>query len=283
MYWVSILNAAPTRARFSGAGRLIGGKYINRMVLCALFSTLCPLAAQETLWPTPPFPPPLAAGVNPTTVPIPVDGWFLRVQENIKNAKSRQVDLIFDGDSITDWLQYKGPEVWKKYYAPRQAFDFGIAGDQIEHVLWRLKEGQVDGLHPKLVVLLIGTNDFKTRDTDDQIAEGIHNLWHEYSTRLPEARFLTLGIFPRGPHATDPLRARIIHINEMLGQYHDNPKITYLDIGNKFLDAQGEILPDIMSDFLHPTPKGYEIWAQAIEDEVAKVIPLPVAEGAQQP
>ena len=122
---------------------------------------------------------------------------------------------------------------------------------------------------------MIGTNNFKTSDTNEQIAEGIHNLWHEYGVRLPDAKILALGIFPRGPHATDPLRDRIIKINRMLGQYHDNPKVTFLDIGGKFLDPQGEISADILSDFLHPTPKGYGIWADAMESEVAKVLPLP--------
>ncbi len=269
-----------TQAPDKRTTKLISGTFMKTFIPLLIFSVLLSQqapAAQEALWPTPLFPPPLAAGVNPTLVPIPVDGWFLRVQTNMKASRVGPHDLIFDGDSITDWLQTKGPDVWKKYYAPRKAFDFGIAGDQIEHLLWRLKVGQVDGLHPKLVVLMIGTNNFKTKDTDDQIVEGIHNLWHEYSMRLPDAKILALGIFPRSPHASDPLRARIIHINQMLGQIHDNPKVIFLDIGSKFLDAQGEITPEIMPDFLHPSPKGYEIWAQAIEGEVNKVLPLPAS------
>jgi lysophospholipase L1-like esterase len=257
---------------------------MKTFILILIFSLSCAqyeFAAEEPLWPSPLFPPPLPSGVNPTLVPVPVDGWFLRVQTNMKASRSRPYDLIFDGDSITDWLQTKGPDTWKKYYEPRKAYDFGIAGDQIEHVLWRLKVGQVDGLHPKLVVLMIGTNNFKTRDTDDQIAEGIHNLWHEYSSRLPEAKILALGIFPRSQHASDPLRARIIHINQMLSQIHDNPKVTFLDIGNKFLDAQGELTPEITPDFLHPSPKGYDIWAGAIEEEVSKVLPLPTPQPSQ--
>ena len=130
-------------------------KKLTLILSLAFFYSVHAFAADDSLWPNPVFPPPLPAGVNPAMVPVPVDGWFLRVQKNIQGAQGKPIDLVFDGDSITDWLFYKAPEIWKKYYAPRHGYDFGIAGDQIEHVLWRLKVGQVDGLHPKLV----GTDD----------------------------------------------------------------------------------------------------------------------------
>ncbi len=195
------------------------------------------------------------------------------VRKNFAMSKLKQIDLIFDGDSITAGWGGKGKQIWDKYYGTRNAFNFGISGDQIENVLWRLKVGQVDGLNPKLVVLMIGTNNFKTSDTDEQIAEGIHNLWREYTTRLPKAKILALGIFPRAAKSSDPFRGRVLHINQLLASFRDNPQVTFLDIGSKFLDSQGDISPDILSDFVHPTDKGYQIWADAIEAEVKKVLP----------
>jgi lysophospholipase L1-like esterase len=161
--------------------------------------------------------------------------------------------------------------VWEKYYGKLAAADDGIGGDRTENVLWRLADGQVDGVKPKLVALMIGTNNLG-RDTDEQIAAGVEKIVQEYQQRCPEAVILLQGIFPRGAKADDPLRARIKHINAIIAKLGDDKKIIYLDFGDKFLEPDGTLSPRIMPDYVHPSEEGYEIWATAIAPVIERVL-----------
>ena len=235
--------------------------------LCAfLFVPALSLSA-EKIYTQPVIPP----GGNPATVPASRDDWRARVQSNIDKVQGKPVDLVFDGDSITDFWQTKGRTVWDARYGQLHPADFGISADKVENLLWRLRQGQIDGLDPKLVVLMIGTNN-TARDTAEQIAEGIKTVVAEYLQRAPHARILLLGVFPRSAKAEDPIRAKIAQINQLISTPSD-PRVTYLDIGAKFLDAQGALAPDIMPDMLHPSEKGYTIWADAIQAEIDKTFP----------
>jgi len=213
-----------------------------------------------------PVPP---AGANPATFPAPRDEWFLRFQSNLDKTRGQHYDLLFDGDSITDFWQTRGAEIWAQHYGKLNAVDFGISGDRTETLLWRLQEGQVDGMDPKLIVLMIGTNNIKTCSVD-QIAEGIKAVVDQYLKRCPDSHLLLLGVFPRAAAANDPLRATVIEINKKIASLGDNKRVTFLDIGKKFLEPDGSLSADTMHDFLHPTPKGYGIWADAIQPIVDK-------------
>lgn len=234
-----------------------------------LFLTFSTLPAAEVVWKDPN---PVPAGTNPATFAAPRNDWLIRVQGNFSKTQGNKYDLIFDGDSITDGWQGKGKEVWAKYYTPLNAVDFGIGGDRTEHVLWRLSKGQVDGMDPKLIVLMIGTNN-TGRDSADQIADGIKAVVAEYLKRCPNSHLLLLAVFPRSPLPTDAVRAKITEINTKISELGKNPRVTYLDIGSKFLDAQGNLPKEIMPDFLHPNEQGYQIWADAIAPEIAKYFP----------
>src|ERR1700722_18534738 len=139
--------------------------------------------------------------VNTAIVPQPRDtNWVARHEGFVREAKHDQIDLLFMGDSITDFWQRKAPRyginIWNEYYAPLHAADFGISGDRTEHVIWRIDHGELDGLHPKVVVLMIGTNKTRT-NSPEQIAEGIKVILDKIQDKCPNTKILLLGVFPR--------------------------------------------------------------------------------------
>ena len=211
---------------------------------------------------------------NTASFPLPRLEWFGRVKRNNDNAAkvADRIQLVFDGDSITDWWQTRGLPIWQDRYAKLGAFDFGIAGDRTENLLWRLSQGQMNGIHPKLILLMIGTNNLGT-NTDEQIAEGIKAIIDRYRSLCPDAVILLQGIFPRAQSASDPLRQRIKEINKTISAYADGKSVVFLDFGDKFLEPDGTMSPEIMPDFLHPSAKGYRIWADAIQPVIDQYFP----------
>jgi lysophospholipase L1-like esterase len=229
-------------------------------------------------WPSPPLPP----GANSAVIPEPPMGWLNQFQKKIDDSrKMPKVDLIFDGDSITAGWKGGGGGIWGRRYAKLNAFDFANSGDTTNGVLWQVQNGQVDGLHPKLVVLLIGTNNLG-HSSAEQIAEGIKAVVREYQEHCPEAAILLQGIFPRGEKPTDPIRAKIKSINQMIAQYADGKNVIYLDFGDKFLQPDGTLSKDIMPDFLHPSAKGFQIWADAIQPVIDQFFPPTTTPAAGQ-
>jgi beta-glucosidase len=178
--------------------------------------------------------------------------------------------VLFLGDSITHrWLG--SPDIWQKYYGRYDPADFGIEGDRTEHVLWRIAGGELDGIHPKVVVLLIGTNNIGY--PVDDIVKGDTKVVSEIHSRLPDTKVLLLGIFPRGADPADPVRAKIKDVNAALAKLDDGGKTRFLDFGDRFLETDGSISKEMMPDALHPAPKGYQIWAGAMQpllDEMMK-------------
>jgi lysophospholipase L1-like esterase len=219
-----------------------------------------------------PEPPP--AGVSTAMYPVPRIEWLMRVKTNNDNAHKMadKIELVFDGDSITDAWVRGGKAIWDERYAKLNAFNFGIGGDRTEHLLWRLSQGQMDGLHPKLIVLMIGTNNMSS-STVEEIADGVKAIVEDYRKRCPDAVILLQGIFPRGASPDDPNRAKIKAINGIISKLGDDNKVVYVDFGDKFLDADGKIPKDVMGDALHPSSKGYQIWADAIQPIIDRYFP----------
>jgi len=194
---------------------------------------------------------------------------------NLEVAKQGDIEVLFMGDSITDlWRNAEGnmagKPVFDKYFGDMKVANFGIAGDTTQGVLYRLQHGEGQGFSPKAVMLMIGTNN-TGRNTAAEIAEAIGAIVLEMQKDFPKAKILLLGIFPRST-ANDPVRATIAEINSIIARLHDGDRVHYLDIGEKFLDAGGNIPQDIMSDALHPTTKGYEIWAEAVKEPIASLL-----------
>ena len=200
--------------------------------------------------------------------------WMPRHKEKLEGLKKQEkIDLIMIGDSITHGWENGGRKVWDKYYAKRNAFNLGFSGDRTENVLWRLQHGAVDGISPKLAIIMIGTNNAGHRqDKAEDTAAGVKAIVDQLRTRLPNMKILVLAIFPRGKDATDGLRKLNDATNKILAGYADNQHVYYLDVNSKFLEDGGVLPAAIMPDLLHPNEKGYEIWAEAMEPTVKQLM-----------
>ena len=194
--------------------------------------------------------------------------WEQRHLSRCKLVREQKPALLFIGDSITHQLE--GKDVWKKYYEPRNAVNLGFGWDMTENVLWRLQNGELDGGAPKVAVVMIGTNNRDGNSAAD-IVTGIRAICSEIHKRTPATKILLLGIFPRG-EKPDAGRTKLADINQSIAAFDGQDGITFLDIGAKFLNADGTISKDIMGDFLHPTAKGQEIWAEAMEPTLKKLL-----------
>lgn len=203
--------------------------------------------------------------------------WMARHNAVVDRVKQGNVDLIMVGDSITHmwggvpkqgWRD-RGDDMWDKFLAPRNAVNLGFGWDRTEHVLWRLENGEIDGIHPKVAVVMIGTNNLGA-NKPTEIAQGITAIVQKLRSKL-HCKVLLLGIFPRGQQPGTTQRQQIIEINSMISKLGKERGVTYLDLGKIFLQPDGSISAEIMPDFLHPSPKGYELWANAMEPALAKL------------
>jgi lysophospholipase L1-like esterase len=214
-------------------------------------------------------------GPNTAVLPALAPQFQAKHEANKEVAKQGDAEVLFMGDSITDfWRNADGPFAGKpvldKHFGQWKVANFGIAGDTTQGVLYRLQNGEGQGFSPRAVMLMIGTNN-TLRNTAPEIAEAIGAVVLELQKDFPRAKILLLGVFPRG-RPNDPVRATIADINRAIAKLHDGERVHYLDIGAKFLAPDGTIPADVMSDLLHPGPKGYEIWAQAVKEPLAALM-----------
>ncbi len=181
----------------------------------------------------------------------------------VKTAKEGKAELVFLGDSITAGWNGSKP-IWEKAFGACKPVNFGIGGDRTQHVLWRITNGELDGIKPKAVVLMIGTNN-SGNDSAEGIAKGITVIVKTIREKQPQAKILLLAVFPRGEKASpNPQRDKLKEVNATIAKLDDGKNIHFLDIGGKFLQPDGSLTKDIMPDFLHLTAAGYQIWADAI-------------------
>jgi len=198
--------------------------------------------------------------------------WTLRNDAVNERVKQGNVDLLMIGDSITHGWESGGKKYWDKYYEPRNAVNMGFSGDRTQHVLWRLEHGHLEGISPKLAVLMIGTNNSNGDDnTAEEIADGIIAICNKIRAECPKTKILILAIFPRGPEPS-PQREKNNKASLLASKIADGKVIHYLDVNNKFLTADGFLSMKIMPDYLHPNEEGYRIWAEAIEPKVAELM-----------
>jgi lysophospholipase L1-like esterase len=189
----------------------------------------------------------------------------------VERAKQGDIDILFMGDSITEGWNGRGKDVWKERYADRKAANFGVGGDRTQHVLWRAADGELENIHPKVVVLMIGTNnigrDISKADPADKIANGVKKIV-DLVREKTGAKVLILAIFPRsdGKDQLDAIQQRQHEVNDIIKKLDDGKNVRYLDLWDKFIGPDGKNVPDeIMADHLHPGDKGYTIWADAME------------------
>ncbi len=207
-----------------------------------------------------------------STTPAPQDqdwfrksDWLQRHKAFLRQRDAAPVDLLFVGDSITDGWLADGRATWDREYAPRRPLNLGIGGDETQHVLWRLDHGEVDGLRPKAVVLLIGTNNLGNGGhTPQQTAAGVGAVVDALRAKLPASPVLLLGLFPRDREAGDPLRRAVVAVNTLIAPLGTRPGVTYLDLGPAFLRPDGVLTTHVMPDYLHLSPAAYQTWADGM-------------------
>lgn len=208
---------------------------------------------------------------NTATTPVPKEtkDWLPRHESINAKAKQGGFDLVYIGDSIVQQFETKGKEVWDYYYAPRRALNLGISGDRTQHVLWRIDHGNLDGVRPKLTIIMIGQNN-GGHNTAQEIAEGVTAVVQRVQAKCPESKILLLAIFQRRPQIT-PERAVLDEANATISKLTDNKTIYYLNINSVFIKPDGSIPADLMPDFEHPSLLGNKVWAEAIEPKVAEL------------
>jgi len=199
--------------------------------------------------------------------------WKKRHEAKLAEVAKGGYDLVFLGDSITQGWEGAGKSAWAKYYAHRKALNLGYSGDRTEHALWRLDKGEIAGLSPKLVVIMLGTNNTGHRqDPPAQTAEGMKMILERIQKGMPGAKVLLLAVFPREASADGKLRKINDGVNAIYKTFADGDRVTFMDINAKMLEADGTLTREIMPDLLHPREKGYAIWAAAIEPFIAKTL-----------
>lgn len=199
--------------------------------------------------------------------------WEERRARNLERLAQGNVELLMLGDSITEGWEREGKALWDKLYAPRGAVNLGYGGDKTENLLWRLQNGELDGISPRAAVVMIGTNNTGHRLENPRFtAAGIRAVLDELRARQPQMKILLLGIFPRDAQPGTPMRKINSATNEIVSRYADNENIFYLDIGDRFLAEDGELSAEIMPDYLHLSEQGYQIWAEAMEPALARLM-----------
>jgi lysophospholipase L1-like esterase len=226
----------------------------------------------RNIWVRPLPEPPLAVVADAR---LDNDWWLPRHEEKVTEVEARrdEIELVFIGDSITHGWEKKGAPTWDKHFAQYGAYNIGYSGDRTENVIWRLRSGEIDGIDPKGVVMMIGTNNTGHRqEPAEYTAAGVEAILHELSFRAPNAKVLLLAIFPRGEKPEDPLRMLNDEINARLEKLADGKRVLFQDISDVFLADDGTLPKEVMPDLLHPNEAGYELWAEAIKDNVAKIM-----------
>lgn len=191
----------------------------------------------------------------------------------IRQAAAVNPDVLFLGDSITaEWLE-AGRAIWSKHVTVYKPLNLGISGDRTENVLWRLSNGEIDKIKPKVIVLMIGTNNLYMYSVDE-ICEGVAAILNELNDRLPESKILLLGILPRAKSADARVRTKIRQINEQLAKMADGKNIRFLDFGGELVEPDGSISEEIMPDFMHLSESGYNIWFDEMSPYLIEMLGL---------
>lgn len=214
-------------------------------------------------------------------------------EQLLAKAKQGRIDIYFEGDSITRrWGATDYPQLlenWKTNFFGWNAADFGWGADRIENILWRLENGELDGVRPKVIVLLAGTNNVGARvpaDVDravEEITAGLRALVRVIQSKAPEAVIVLTGIFPRNDNpAVMPV---IDRINENLAKLADGRGTRYLNVNDKLAGPDGRLHDGMMNanDKLHPTVQGYQVWADALRPIFTELLGPPAKEDHAPP
>jgi lysophospholipase L1-like esterase len=227
-----------------------------------------------------------SAVTNTAVVPVPklendFYDWYQRHEQVKAQIRRQPVDLVFIGDSITHMFGgpspspvQRGQETWERYYGKRNAVNMGFGWDRTQNVLWRLENGEFAGIQPKVAVLLIGTNNrtgtaHARENSPAEIAEGIEAICKSIHAKAAGCKIVLLSVLPRSPaHFVEPIR----EINRKIVTLESLGYVTFLDLWPAFAGPDGLPKPELMADTVHPNAKGYQLWAEALEPVLAKLL-----------
>ncbi|WP_164740042.1 platelet-activating factor acetylhydrolase IB subunit [Xanthomonas sp. BRIP62418] len=269
------------------AGALHPDTQGQRMLAEAIEPTLARLLGE------PPVKPVAQLGRDFATSLIPVDrleqdsyDWDARHHAALAEARALTPQVVMIGDSITHFwagpplaTRVSGPESWRWLYGRRPVLNLGFGWDRTQNVLWRIRQGELDGLDPRWVVLHIGTNNLTgtaqaRAATPAETAQGVEAVVSEVRRRLPRSQLILMAIMPRGRHAGDAQRAPIAETNRLLAaRYGKDPSVRLLDIGPRMLQPDGTLPEALMPDGTHPSETGYAIWATALREAGITAVP----------
>lgn len=206
-------------------------------------------------------------------IPVPREEawWMQRHNRVVKEISQVNPRLLFIGDSITWGWMKAGKELWNKCYAPVEAYNLGYNADKTQHLLWRLEHGEIDGISPSVVVLLIGTNNQRVSSMVG-IVQGVKAVVEIIHEKLPDTHILLMAIFPC-KQKDHPYVKKIMQANTWLKKLEKRDYITWIDMGDQFLGPDGEVDPSLMPDLLHPSEEGYRLWARELEPHLARYFP----------
>ncbi len=215
--------------------------------------------------------------------------WFGRHNEILHTKDSINPQIVLIGNSITHfWAGFPlaktyngkiipptGPQAWNDVFGKYRVLNMGFGWDRTQNVLWRLDRGELDDIHPKTVIIDIGTNNTSQtakarKNSALEIVEGIKSICLRVRSKVPDATIVLMAIFPREESATHPRRILIMETNKLLADFAKENHIKFVDIGPKMLSADGTLTREICDDFCHPTEKGYQLWADALKSVLSE-------------
>ena len=207
---------------------------------------------------------------EPAVWPEAPDAWPYMARTLASEARRTDPRVVFLGDSITQGWSGEGRAEWNARFAPLGAANLGIGGDRTQNILWRIGDGALDGLRPELVVLKIGVNNLWAEVQEcgaDRVADGVAACVAAIQTRCPDTKVLVLGILPTQAASDHPLRGVVHAVNARSAALVSamDGRVSFADIGAAFLEPDGRISTDIMPDGCHLSPRGYMIFADALE------------------
>ncbi|MDA3924313.1 MAG: GDSL-type esterase/lipase family protein [Kiritimatiellae bacterium] len=223
---------------------------------------------------------------NSALIPVPklekdFYNWEERHGQILDLIKKQRVDLVFIGDSITHMFCntppspiVHGSRTWDKYYAHRNAINMGFGWDRTQNVLWRLENGEFEKITPRVVVLLIGTNNQTgtknaRTNTPAEIAAGVAAICRTIHQKVPACHIILLGVLPRSPkHFVKPIEK----LNKLIVPLNQEKYITFLNLRDQFADKDGLPKKELMYDTVHPNAAGYQVWAEAMEPLLSRLL-----------
>ncbi len=210
----------------------------------------------------------------------------------LANLKKGRIDVYFEGDSITRrWRATDYPQFlknWNENFFGWNAANYGWGADNIQNILWRLQNGELDDVHPKVIVLLAGTNNVGNFPASEakvsDISKGLKALLDTMREKAPKATIIAVGILPRNDAANPTaVMASINKINDNIAKFADGKTIRYLNINDKLAGKDGKLLPGMSADRLHLSLRGYQVWADALKPTLTELLGPPAQEDHAPP